>query len=389
MIYLKIFLLILMPYCVFESAIASDVFNISSSEINKKLLSDKKYNFKAGTYMLDDTIILPSGSSLVGAGKGVTILKLKPGVNKDLIESQDFLRLKGTQDISSAPRNISIKDLTLDGNYLSTQWNSKQVRVLNNKGNCISLYATRFNLDVETNNCAQNMLYTEANGDRKGLEVDSNIKITGKVSGESCMVFNGPGDIYFEKGVLGNCGMRPYSTGVNYPAYNGVVIKKNIEINFLHVYGVFNGVGFVTLENPRVKISHLVSESNNGGVLISQGTWGGIDILDIHANGFCIPTATSSCKSVQRNDAIRIDSFNGFSINQAFVMKMPNSANNNILLKLNGSGSIVKFVFINKSKKIQTKPYIVIKGKNNTLFLGGEVINNNLINNNGFNNKIL
>lgn len=362
--------------------------SISSDFINNKLQNEKKFVFSSGVFVVDGTIIIPDGSILIGAGKGITTVKLKAGVNKDLIQSQNFNKFKGSSLITQAPKNIIIKNISLDGNYLNDKWNSGKAKILNSKGNCISLYASRFDIDVETNNCAQNMLYTEANGNRNGLEVDSNIKISGKVSGESCIVFDGPGDILFEKGVIGNCGMKPKNITNNYAGYDGVIIKQNIEINFLHVYGVFNGVGFTTVGKPRVKISHLVSESNKGGVLISQGTWGGIDMLDVHANGYCIPTAASDCKNIKPLDAVRIDSFNGFSINQAFVMRMPNSAKNNLLLKLNGSGSLVKLIILNKTKNKQTLPYVILNGKNNKLFLGGDDIDKSKIINNGINNKI-
>jgi hypothetical protein len=68
----------------------------------------------AGTY-LTGKLTLGTGQYLIGAGQGVTIIKLKNASNENLVETTGFASLMGT-DSTGGPANFGIFGLTLDGN---------------------------------------------------------------------------------------------------------------------------------------------------------------------------------------------------------------------------------------------------------------------------------
>src|SRR5215467_11860374 len=79
----------------------------------------------AGTYIIGSSIILQSLVHLVGAGIEVTILKLKNGVNADLLQGAvagyggGVICNVGAANASGSPGGVynwSLQDLTLDGN---------------------------------------------------------------------------------------------------------------------------------------------------------------------------------------------------------------------------------------------------------------------------------
>jgi hypothetical protein len=72
-----------------------------------------------------------SNVKLIGAGAGATTIKLKDGTNADLIRTQNFASLTGT-NTGAAPNNYSIENMTLAGNSAN-----------NSAGNGISAYGYR------------------------------------------------------------------------------------------------------------------------------------------------------------------------------------------------------------------------------------------------------
>jgi hypothetical protein len=363
-----------------QAAVTPPVQRLDHVQVNTILQQQGEYHLARGVFEVDGTIVLPAGARLSGAGRGRTLLRLQAGVNQNLIESEGFAQLTGTSQLQAAPSAISIVDLTLDGGYLSTDWADPTVALGNQKGHCIALYARQYDIDVEANNCPQNMLYSEGQGVRTHVEVDSNIRLTGRVSGESCLVFRGPADILLEKAILGTCGYRPpqLATATTYPAYDGVVIDQTppyqgtLEIGFLHVYGVFNGYGLKTLGNPRLKASHVVSESNRGGIWLSEWTWGAMSLVDIHANGFCRMSATRHCQPALPYAGLRIDSRQGFTIGHAMITRMPQSLDSGEAIVLNGRGNSVQAQWIDVTHHAPTTPQIRLLGQHNELHLTGE-----------------
>lgn len=67
-----------------------------------------------GTFMVQG-LTIPSYVSIWGVGMGQTVLKLLPGVNRDLVKTVDFDSLTGTNSIGGVA-GVTLSNLTLDGN---------------------------------------------------------------------------------------------------------------------------------------------------------------------------------------------------------------------------------------------------------------------------------
>jgi Pectate lyase superfamily protein len=309
-----------------------------------------------GIFLVSRTLILRAGSQLRGAGTGVTILRLAPGSNRNLMETERLNELTGGTRLAEAPGDISVTALTLDGGFLSSKWNDPARRVLNTRGSCLALYAKRVRLDIETNNCAEHMLYSEGQGRRNSEEVASNFRVQGLVAGEECVVFRGPGDSRFERLSVGVCGAKllqpalALAKSALYSAdagFDGIVADRlppyegTLEIGFAHVFGSFSGWGLRTRGNPRVNVEHLVSESNLGGVYIDAGTWGAIYLLDVHSNGASLGPALAA------REGLVLLSNKGFSVGQGTISRTAGSAEGFVAARIAGSGSNVTLTLVN------------------------------------------
>ncbi len=261
-----------------------------------------------GTHEMGETIVIPSHTALIGEGRGITILRLAAGANCDVIRSDGFDEFVGQAAISSAPRYIAVRDLTIDGNYLANAWNSATNTINNTTGSGIRFYARLFEIDVEVNNVAEHALYLEGAGSRGSDDVRSLVRLNGRVSGKEGVVFRGIGDIVLEEILFGLAGILPRPiadtvlpitsifSGASYGGYTGVdglVIDKtqsyyegNVELGFVHVYACYNGVGIRSWGGGcRIEGSHIVSESNLGGVDLSSTTYGYFSTLSVRNNG--------------------------------------------------------------------------------------------------------
>ncbi len=61
----------------------------------------------AGTYAISTTVLVPDNVALIGAGRGVSILRLVPGAN---------VRVVGNANLVSGNTNITLRGFTVDGN---------------------------------------------------------------------------------------------------------------------------------------------------------------------------------------------------------------------------------------------------------------------------------
>lgn len=326
-----------------------------TKELQTALKTHDKILLSSGICTISDTIIVTSKNTIFGTGKGLTTVKLKNNINKDMFVTKDFSALTGTKNIIKAPMDFIIKDLTLDGNYLEKKWQAKNNRINNFEGSCLKIYGSRFIIDIEAKNCAEHGLYVEGNGKRKGLQVASTISIFGTTYGKEALIFRGPGDINIKHAVLGAAGILPkplqhtkLQTSDLYPKYkhiDSVVIDRTdpyqgtVEIDFMHTYAAFNGVGFRTRGNPRVQVQHLISESNLGGIVISPKTWGGISLLDIHSNGKTVPGFKR--KKPKSLEGVLLRSKGPFSIGSASIFRTHGSGEDWTAIQIDGSHTIV------------------------------------------------
>jgi pectate lyase-like protein len=345
-------------------ALVGDGIHDDTVALSAMLARQRVVELPPGTFLVSHTLVLRAGAQVHGAGIGVTVLRLAPQSNQNLMQSEDFDALTGTGKLAEAPGDIRVSGLTLDGGFLSAKWIDPSRHVLNTRGSCLALYAKRVHLDIETNNCAEHMLYSEGQGPRNAEEVASNFRVQGLVAGEECVVFRGPGDSRFETLSAGICGAKLLQTSsaatksMLYPAdtgFDGIVVDRQspyegtLEIGFAHVFGSFSGWGLRTRGNPRFHAEHLVSESNLGGVLIDTETWGAIYILDIHSNGASHTRAAGIAR-----EGLFLQSNHGFSISQGTIARTAGSAEGFVAARIAGIGSNVTLTLIN-TRDVDTK----------------------------------
>lgn len=297
-----------------------------------------------GLYVLPRTLVLKARTRLQGAGRGVTVLQLGPGVNANLLETERFAQLQGTTNLAQAPADITVLDLSLDGNFLSSKWTDPARQVFNERGSCLALYGRRLHVDLEASNCAEHLLYTEGQGARASEEVSSQFRLDGMVAG-----------------VCGAKRMQPSTSAQRSrwypqePGFDGLVLERQtpyegtVEIGFAHVFGAFSGWGVRTRGNARVHAKHLISESSLGGVLVDKLTWGAISLLDVHSNG----KSTGFKPTPPARAALRVESEVGFSVAHGTLFRTVGSAEGFTAAELTGKAGQFNLVLLN-SKNPQT-----------------------------------
>lgn len=342
-----------------STTLIGDGIHDDTAALEAMLAGGHVVDIPPGTFLITHTLILRAGAQVHGAGTGITVIKLAPQANQDLMQSEQFEQLTGSARLAEAPADIRLSELTLDGGFLSAKWNDPHRQVQNVRGSCLALYAKRVYLDIAINNCAQHLLYSEGQGPRHGEEVASRYQIQGLVAGEECVVFRGPGDsrfAYLSAGVCGAKRLQPAlvrATSALYPAefgFDGVVVDRQkpyegtLEIGFAHVFGSTSGWGLRTRGNPRLSVEHLVSESNLGGVLIDKDAWGAINTLDVHSNGASLGQDQTG---IAIREGLSLQSEHGFSIAQATIARTAGSAQGFAGARLAGIGSNVTLTLVN------------------------------------------
>ncbi|GAA2689950.1 glycoside hydrolase family 55 protein [Actinoplanes palleronii] len=145
----------------------------------------------AGVY-LTRRLVLGSNVHLRGAGGDTTVLRLHPGANSAILESDGFARLSGTGDAGGI-LGFSIRDLTLDGNKDENP----------DGGFGLRIYGCQYELsELIVFNCRQDGVYSEWSGTAglPGLSHQMEARLTAVRShhnGGSGFNFNGPHDSMF------------------------------------------------------------------------------------------------------------------------------------------------------------------------------------------------
>nr|AFT64079.1 hypothetical protein [gamma proteobacterium D250]AFT64160.1 hypothetical protein [gamma proteobacterium D250] len=274
--------------------------------------------FGPGRFPIKCSIRLDSNIAILGSGRGITIIDLQSPVNAFI--SRDFTDFySGGGDLKDAPKYLSVKNLTIEGNYLSSSWKSSDSAVVNDSGSGIVLFGSLYEIDVEINNIPGHALFLAGFGERGTSDVRSIVRLNGRVSGGAAINFKGPGDIVFENVIYGLTNADPISglTGeVSSAAFviNGLdQYEGNVELGFVHVYANYFGPGIQTFGNVRLEGAHIVSESNASGVKLSEDTYGSISLLSVRNNGRHHPNYSGSYTA---GPGLVVDSQYGFSIGQ-------------------------------------------------------------------------
>ncbi|WP_312293279.1 hypothetical protein [Atlantibacter hermannii] len=280
-----------------------------------------RLEFTKPKYLVGQPITIYSNVHYVGKGRGATTIQAIAGSNTDIFKTKDFDSLTGGGNLTDAPYAFSIKDMTLDGNYLDLTggltWRTSDT-VLNSAGSAIKIYGSRYDLDVEVYNVADNALYSEGGGNFiENQEHASEIRITGRISGREGVVFRGPGDINLDYIVFGLCGLPPLTTRLTatsqpsliYPgeSCHGVVLDNqspytgHVDINYIHIYAVYYGYGFKTLGVNRFNARHVCVDNSLGGYWFTNGAHGVVAIAEARACGRMPDNYTGSSISPLRD----------------------------------------------------------------------------------------
>ena len=268
-----------------------------TTQINNYFADGRSVQLAQGTYIVT-SLVIPTGVSLRGLGKGITILKEKAGTNADIITTAGYAT-------STAAYDWSIRDLTIDGNYINGNWNDLNPGTNNTAGYGLKIYGYGFVLDIELYNIAGvGGLIRGPTSFPANQNNQSRISIDGRVFGKEGLIIKGPGDIVYDHVFIGLCGILPLpgsattlSTSLEYfgEKVDGVVVDgTNIEAGNWHVYACWNGIGIRTRGNVRFEGNHIITESNNGGIYLSTGTYGTISQLSIRNNGLYYPSWTGA-----------------------------------------------------------------------------------------------
>jgi Pectate lyase superfamily protein len=223
--------------------------------------------FPEGTYICT-TLTLYSRVYLVGAGVGVSILKLKASTNAALIQTEDFATLTGGVT-TGGPLHFGIRNLSLDGN-----------RANNTSGWPLRIYGRCYFLsDIDIVDGKSGGLWTEwGNGGSDMEAFVSRFKIR-DCEGVALDVY-GPHDMYFAQGSVTRSGALSGSTDTLIRVND----KGSCQFNTVHAWG-HSGIAW-DIQTENVMCSNCVSDGGDIGVSV-QGSgfgWVGGQIYGVAAD---------------------------------------------------------------------------------------------------------
>lgn len=363
-----------------------------------------RLEFTKPKYLVGQPITIYSNVHYVGRGRGATTIQAIAGSNTDIFKTKDFDSLTGGGNLTDAPYAFSIKDMTLDGNYLDLTggltWRTSDT-VLNSAGSGMKIYGSRYDLDVEVYNVADNALYSEGGGNFiENQEHASRICLTGRISGQEGIVFRGPGDINMQYVIFGLCGTLPLtqrltSTGPDSKLYPGMKCTGlmldnvspytgHVELGMVHIYAVSYNYGVYTRGVNRFNARHVVSENSLGGFYFGDGAHGVASIVEARTNGRMPESYTGS--SITQLKDVHVD--NGTIWNLSLVIKSyrysPSRDFADFLVDISGSNNNVRCSIFSQLQGPPTnKPLlgnaIRVSGGNNNVSLTAQRIHGNLL----------
>ncbi|MDT1357731.1 phage tailspike protein [Escherichia coli] len=355
--------------------------------------------YPPGVYLIDSPIILYTGVHHKGSGKRATFLYVKKGSNTDVFKTHGF---GVVENLSDAPYGFSIKDMTIDGNYLDLQRDTNSWRtcdtVNNDYGTAIKIFGSMYHIDVEINNVAEHALYSEGYGSfHDNQEHASEVRITGRISGREGVVFRGPGDINLDYIVFGLCGLPPYSARLTatsqqsllYPGEpcHGIVLDNqspytgHVDINYIHVYAVYYGYGFKTLGVNRFNARHVCVDNSLGGYWFTNGAHGVVAIAEARACGRMPDNYTGDSISPLRDMLLDNGTIWTLNINIKAQRYSPSIDDDGYQIAISGNNNVVTINQIGQlqSDKAPIKASLLsVTGDNNNVTFTSKRIKGNL-----------
>lgn len=200
----------------------------------------KSLYFPCGTYLITKTIVIPSDTFMFGDGTNTVFIANNN--NFDMFVSESFYELTGTDKHDMSVKNIYIKDVVIDGNYLSG--NDLTVKTGRYTGRGLCLYCNNYHLEN----------VTVCNNPEEGIWLENttyynpplNLKYSGEWSLTKCCVkFNGKHGLYskntFDYVILNSTFASNSRSNDN--TYDNVHIESgNIKMIGCHMY---NNYGLV------------------------------------------------------------------------------------------------------------------------------------------------
>lgn len=318
--------------------------------------------YPPGDWAISSECELATNVKHVGAGKSLTTVTIIPGSNSDAFVTTDFDDLSASGNISQAPYGFAVEGITIQGNYLDLSggktWRTSDA-IINSSGSGVKIYGSRYYLDIEVYNIADNALRSEGGGSfYENQEHASIIKLTGRTSGQEGIVFRGPGDINMQYVIFGICGTLPRterltSTGRDSKLYPGMKCvglmldnkapyTGHAELGLVHIYAVSYNYAVYTKGTNRFNARHVVGENSLGGFYFGDGAHGIASIVEARANGR-MPDAYTGTEITQLKD---VDLDNGSIWNLNLTIKSyryrPSRNFDGYLVDISGSNNNVR-----------------------------------------------
>jgi hypothetical protein len=270
-----------------------------SAEIQALIDAGKPVWLGAGTFWLGSTLKIRNGTSLRGLGKGTTVLRALPTLVGNVVETATL----GVTDVY----DFTVVELTIDGNYLSGDWSASTSTIVRSQGNCIEIQGAGYEVVIECYNAPESFAITRdlMQSVPKSQDTFYILDINARVCGKEGIVMYGTNDGSLPNAFIGLFGLLPYSqastnfalsTRYSGEPVDGIVLDGvNVEVGRVHAYAGWSGVGLRTRGNCRLAANHIISESNNGQIVLSSGTYGGgIAMTDIRNMGMLHPNWTAA-----------------------------------------------------------------------------------------------
>lgn len=224
----------------------------------------------AGTF---PPITLRKNVELVGEGPRSTIIRAPDGWNGDVVKSEDFDTLTGTNtwlEADGVPTGMALRSIGVDGNKAN-----------NTSGSGIRFYAKRYVLDnVIVDSCAEDGIYSEcAYASGQPTVDDLPEAMIGPVwtrnNGRDGLRYFGPHDGHVSRLISDLNGTHGVYFGWSENVYNGTC-----DVGFIHTYA--NQIGLKT--ESRINAVSITTETNYQQAAILGGTRHNIVLLHAYAN---------------------------------------------------------------------------------------------------------
>lgn len=226
---------------------------------------DTVWRAGGGTVAIDGGVLDVAGLVLrhgvVVDGKGGTTLRAPDGANEDVVTSENFATLSGSNAwlrSSGVPAGFGLRNLRIDGN-----------KAANTSGRGIAWFGKRLVLDnIMVFDCADAGVYTEcgAAGGQQTID-DMPESELGPLWVRGCdgdgVTFNGPHDARWAALYVSECAGAALRVGYSASLYNG-----SCDIGFAHLYAC--GQGLVT--DAGLRVGTLVTESHDGEGAVFNAT---------------------------------------------------------------------------------------------------------------------